>query len=59
MGDPSRDFASFVGAKGPAYTIATACTSSARAIISAARLLRRVWPTPSLRAAPAPSPTCP
>lgn len=39
MGDPSRDFASFVGAKGPAYTIATACTSSARAIISAARLL--------------------
>ena len=39
MGDPSRDFASFVGAKGPSYTIATACTSSARAIISAARLL--------------------
>lgn len=39
MGDPSRDFAAFVGAKGPAYTIATACTSSARAIISAARLL--------------------
>lgn len=34
MGDPSRDFASFVGAKGPAYTIATACTSSARAIIN-------------------------
>lgn len=39
MGDPARDFADFIGAKGPAYTLATACTSSARAVISAARLL--------------------
>lgn len=39
LGDPARFLSRFLGATGPAYTISTACTSSARAIISAARLI--------------------
>ena len=39
MGDPARDLAHYLGIEGPAMTIATACTSSARALISGARLL--------------------
>ncbi len=39
MGDPARNLAQWLGITGPAYTVATACTSSARALISAARLL--------------------
>ncbi len=39
MGDPARDLAAYLGITGPAMTIATACTSSARALISGARLL--------------------
>lgn len=40
LGDPARFLSRLLGATGPAYTISTACTSSARAIISAARLIR-------------------
>ena len=39
MGDPARDLARWLGITGPAMTVATACTSSARALITAARLL--------------------
>ncbi len=39
-GDPALFLASFLGAGGPAYTVATACTSGAKAIASAARLIQ-------------------
>ncbi len=39
MGDPARFLAEWLGIRGPAYTICTACTSSARAIITGARLI--------------------
>ncbi len=40
LGDPAYFLQKFFNLKGPAYTISTACTSSARALISASRLLR-------------------
>lgn len=40
LGAPSRFLSSLIGAKGPCYTISTACTSSTRAFISAERLLK-------------------
>jgi len=40
LGAPAQFLASLVGAKGPAYTISTACTSGAKALASAARLVR-------------------
>ncbi|TWI13305.1 beta-ketoacyl-ACP synthase [Aerolutibacter ruishenii] len=40
MGAPSRFVARESGARGPAWTISTACSSSAKALASAARLLR-------------------
>jgi 3-oxoacyl-[acyl-carrier-protein] synthase-1 len=40
MGAPSRFLAIESGARGPAWTISTACSSSAKALASAARLLR-------------------
>ena len=39
LGDPSRFLASWLQLDGPAYTISTACSSSARAIISGQRLI--------------------
>ena len=42
MGDPARFLAQYLNIKGPAYTICTACTSSARAIMSGARPSKRV-----------------
>ncbi|WP_066458153.1 beta-ketoacyl-[acyl-carrier-protein] synthase family protein [Castellaniella caeni] len=39
LGDPARFLASFLGLTGPAYTVSTACSSSARAIISGRRLI--------------------
>ncbi|MDR2430114.1 MAG: beta-ketoacyl-ACP synthase, partial [Puniceicoccales bacterium] len=39
LGSPSMFLADFLRTRGPAYTISTACTSSARAFISAKRLL--------------------
>jgi len=39
LGDPSRFLASLLGLSGPAYTLSTACSSSARAIISGQRLI--------------------
>ncbi|HBI6864133.1 TPA: beta-ketoacyl-[acyl-carrier-protein] synthase family protein [Enterobacter cloacae] len=39
LGDPSRFLASWLELDGPAYTISTACSSSARAIISGRRLI--------------------
>lgn len=39
LGDPSLFISEFLGLQGPSYTISTACTSSARAIISGARLI--------------------
>jgi 3-oxoacyl-[acyl-carrier-protein] synthase-1 len=39
LGDPSRFLASWLELDGPAYTISTACSSSARAIISGCRLI--------------------
>ena len=39
LGDPSRFLAHFLALDGPAYTISTACSSSARAIISGQRLI--------------------
>ncbi len=39
LGDPSRFLASYLGLSGPAYTLSTACSSSARAIISGRRLI--------------------
>lgn len=39
LGDPSRFLAHYLRLDGPAYTISTACSSSARAIISGERLI--------------------
>ena len=39
LGDPSRFLSAYLGLNGPAYTISTACSSSARAIISGKRLI--------------------
>lgn len=39
LGDPARFLATFLGAEGPAYTLSTACSSSARAMISGQRLI--------------------
>lgn len=39
LGDPSRFLASWLELDGPAYTLSTACSSSARAIISGCRLI--------------------
>lgn len=39
MGDPARFLGAYLGLRGPTYTIATACSSSARAIISGRRLI--------------------
>jgi 3-oxoacyl-[acyl-carrier-protein] synthase-1 len=39
LGDPSRFLAHYLELDGPAYTISTACSSSARAIISGQRLI--------------------
>ncbi|WP_409309398.1 beta-ketoacyl-[acyl-carrier-protein] synthase family protein [Pectobacterium sp. B1J-3] len=39
LGDPSRFLAAYLKLDGPAYTISTACSSSARALISGKRLI--------------------
>ncbi|QMV52743.1 beta-ketoacyl-[acyl-carrier-protein] synthase family protein [Ewingella americana] len=39
LGDPAQFLAKYLGAEGPAYTLSTACSSSARAIISGQRLI--------------------
>ena len=39
LGDPSRFLAHYLELDGPAYTLSTACSSSARAIISGQRLI--------------------
>ncbi|RLM22452.1 beta-ketoacyl-[acyl-carrier-protein] synthase II [Brenneria alni] len=39
LGDPSRFLAAYLELNGPAYTISTACSSSARALISGQRLI--------------------
>lgn len=39
LGDPARFAAQMTGAAGPCYGISTACTSGAKALVSAARLL--------------------
>lgn len=39
LGDPSRFLAQYLQLNGPAYTISTACSSSARALISGERLI--------------------
>ena len=39
LGDPSRFLAAWLGLDGPAFTLSTACSSSARAIISGRRLI--------------------
>lgn len=39
VGNVARFVAAYTGAKGPAYTISTACSSSAKALVSASRLL--------------------
>ncbi|MDR2244389.1 MAG: beta-ketoacyl-ACP synthase [Burkholderiales bacterium] len=43
LGSPARMLAEHLGCTGPAYSVSTACTSSAKALISAARLLRAGW----------------
>jgi 3-oxoacyl-[acyl-carrier-protein] synthase-1 len=40
LGSPARMLAETLGCTGPAYGLSTACTSSAKALISGARLLR-------------------
>jgi 3-oxoacyl-[acyl-carrier-protein] synthase-1 len=40
LGSPAKMLAGHLGALGPAYAVSTACTSSAKALISGARLLR-------------------
>lgn len=39
FGNPSEFFRRYLAVTGPAYTVSTACTSSTRAIVSAARLI--------------------
>ncbi|MCL2893824.1 beta-ketoacyl-[acyl-carrier-protein] synthase family protein [Brenneria tiliae] len=39
LGDPSRFLAAYLRLNGPAYTLSTACSSSARALISGKRLI--------------------
>lgn len=39
LGDPSRFLADYLQLSGPAYTLSTACSSSARALISGQRLI--------------------
>lgn len=39
LGDTARHIANQIGAKGPAYSVSTACTSGTKAIIAAARML--------------------
>ncbi|WP_023488912.1 beta-ketoacyl-[acyl-carrier-protein] synthase family protein [Serratia sp. DD3] len=39
LGDPSRFLSRWLGLSGPAFTLSTACSSSARAIISGCRLI--------------------
>src|SRR5471030_1814822 len=39
LGDPAQFLAAYLGTDGPAYTLSTACSSSARAIISGQRLI--------------------
>lgn len=39
LGDPARFLAKYLDIKGPSYSICTACTSSTRAFISAAKLI--------------------
>ena len=40
LGDPARFLQRYLKTTGPAYTISTACSSSARALISACRMLK-------------------
>ena len=40
LGSPARMLAEYLGCTGPTYSVSTACTSSAKALISGARLLR-------------------
>jgi 3-oxoacyl-[acyl-carrier-protein] synthase-1 len=40
LGSPAQTLAQVLGVEGAAYTVSTACTSSAKALISGARLLR-------------------
>lgn len=40
LGSPARMLAEYLGIDGPAYAVSTACTSSAKALISGARLIR-------------------
>lgn len=40
LGDPSRFLSGYLQLTGPAFTLSTACSSSARALISGARLLQ-------------------
>lgn len=39
LGDPGQFLSAFLATRGPAYTLSTACSSSARAIISGKRLI--------------------
>lgn len=39
LGDPARFLSAYLGLYGPSYTLSTACSSSARAIISGRRLI--------------------
>ena len=39
LGDPSRFLCHWLGLEGPSFTLSTACSSSARAIISGRRLI--------------------